>query len=128
MNENSTAPEKQKIEKSNQIVTYLKLLEEREIKEIVTKLGNNRLRNYDSMRTFIAQFFFDIDDTSPLKSLQKFLNGELPEYDVTLKQEATKRKCNESKGPSVKRAKISLEEIKENQEKLKEKRKLSLKL
>ena len=59
MNENSTAPEKQKIEKSNQIVTYLKLLEEREIKEIVTKLGNNRLRNYDSMRTFIAQFFFD---------------------------------------------------------------------
>ena len=52
MNENSTAPEKQKIEKSNQIVTYLKLLEEREIKEIVTKLGNNRPRNYDSIRTF----------------------------------------------------------------------------
>ena len=62
------------------------MMEEREIKEIVKRLGNNRLRNFESMRTFIAQFFFDIDSISPLKQLQKFLDGDLPEYDVTQKQ------------------------------------------
>ena len=68
----------------------MKLRENREIKETVKRLGQNRLRNHENMKSFIAQFFSDIDDSSPLRILQKFLNGELPEYDITLKQEATK--------------------------------------
>ena len=124
--ENFSVPKKMKIDKSNPVITYLKMMGEREIKEIVKKLGQNRLRNIESMRTFIAQFFFDIDNKSPLKVLQKFLDGELPELDCTLKKETTKRKSENGSGPHVKKAKIGVEEIKQNQEKLKEKRKSRL--
>ena len=119
-------PKKRKIDKSNPIIQYLKIMEENEIKEIARKLGNNRLRNHDRMRAWIAQFFFDIDQISPLKSLKKFLNGELPELDATQKKEPTKRKSEGGSGPSAKKAKLNLEEVKENQEKLKKIRKTCL--
>ena len=120
-------PKKRKVENSNPIVTYLRFMEDREIKEIVRKLGQNRLRNHNRIRSFIANYFFDIDNVLPLKVLQKFLDGELPELDVTLKKETTKRKSEGGSRPHANRAKTGLEEIRQNQEKLRDKRKSRLK-
>ena len=50
----------------------------------------------------------NLDQISPLKSLQKFLNGELPELDVSQKKEATKRKSEGGSGLTVKKSKTSL--------------------
>ena len=106
---------RRKIDKSDPIVTLLRIMKNFEIKDVVRKLGQNRLRNYESMRTFVAQYFYDIDQISPLKSLQKFLIWELPEHDVTQKQETTKRKHEGGSGSSAKKSKTSLEEISQNQ-------------
>jgi len=62
---------------------------------------------------------------SNLKVLQKFLDGELPELDVTLKKEINKRKSEGGSGLGAKRVKIGLEEIKKESRKIKRKKKKS---
>ena len=52
------------------------------------------MRNFNSMRKFLGEYFFNFDNTTPLESLQKFIKGELPELDVTFKKEPIKRKVN----------------------------------
>ena len=113
------------MDKSNPIFTYLETMTESEIKNVVKKLGFNRLRNLGSMISKIAEFFFNLDQNSPQKSLEKYLNGELPEHDMTLKA-TRKRKSESMSGPSIKKTKTGLEEVIKNQEQLKEKRKTRL--
>ena len=54
------------------------------------------------MRSFLASFFFDHDKEASLKCLKKFMKGELPDLDVTLKPEYNIRKIlNKSRLPFV---------------------------
>ena len=63
------------------------------------------MRNFDSMRTFLAKSFFKHDNNSPLDTLKKFIKGELPELDVTLKNDPKKRKSESRPGLNTKRPK-----------------------
>ena len=69
------------------------------------------------MKKFLAQYFFDIDKTSALDTLKKFINGDLPEHDVS-KKPSTKRKSDATSGPSEKRTKLEQGEVEKNQETL----------
>ena len=120
----------EKIDKNHPIFEFLKNVPDSNV-----RLGKKNLRNFNSMSLFLGNYFFNHDRNSPLQSLQKFMKGELPELDVTLKKEATKRKSESrpgiySKKPKSdlhsKKPKSDLDSVNENQENLKGKRKTFL--
>ena len=118
---NAPAPEinQAEIDKTHPIFEFLKSIPDDLIKEYTKKLGKNNLRNYESMRSWIAKHFFAYDNTTPLESLKKFIIGELPDLHVTSKKEPTKQKSESRSGLSTKKTKTDLTAITENQEKLK---------
>ena len=125
----------EKIDKNHHVFQFLKDVPDAKVKEYTNRLGKKNLRNFNSMRSFLGHYFFDHDKNKPLESLQKFMKGELPELDVTLKKEATKRKSESrpgiySKKPKSdlhsKKPKSDLDSVNENQENLKGKRKTFL--
>ena len=63
------------------IVLHLKEMADSDVEDLTRKLGNKKLRNHDSMRKFIAFFFVQYDQNSPLDSLIKFIAGDLPALD-----------------------------------------------
>ena len=79
----------EKISKNHPIFQFLKDVPDAEVKEHTNRLGKKNLRNFNSMRSFLGNYFFEHDKNTPLESLQKFMKGELPELDVTLKKEST---------------------------------------
>ena len=58
------------------------------------------------MRSFLASFFFDHDKEASLKCLKKFMKGELPDLDVTLKPEYNERKSESRAGLNNKKTYI----------------------
>ena len=116
---NSIDVDETTIDKKHPIFEFLKTISDDEIKMYTKKLGKNNLRNFNSMRSFIGDFFFEHDKKTPLESLKMFIKGELPELDVTLKKEPIKRKSESRSGLQTKKSKTDLEAINENQEKLK---------
>ena len=79
------------------------------------------------MRSWLGDFFFKYDKSMPLESLTKFMRGELPEIDVTLKKETSKRNIESKSGLQSKKNKTDKAVVAENHEKLKEKRQQFLK-
>ena len=71
---------KKEISKTNPIVSFLKEIPDTEVADWILKLGKKNLRNHDSMRKWIAQFFFEFNENSPLDSLIKFMSGDLPNF------------------------------------------------
>ena len=118
--------ESEQMKKDQSIFVFLKSIPDDRIKEYTKKLNKNNLRNFDSMRTFLANFFFDYDKHAPLESLQKFMKDELPELDLSLKKEPNKRKSESRAGQHSKKSKTDSAPVNENQEKLKDKRKALL--
>ena len=45
------------------------------LKENIKNLGKNNLRNFDSMRTFLAKYFFDYNRSSPLDSFKSYFSS-----------------------------------------------------
>ena len=80
----------------------MKNISDDQIKDCTKKLGKTNLRNYENMRSWLANYFFVYDKNDPLESLKKFITGELPELDVTLKKEQNKRKSESRSGLSAK--------------------------
>ena len=126
MNAPSVLKHQFRVDKNHPIFEFLKNVPDESIKELTKKLGKNNLRNFNSMRSFLSDYFFNYDKKTPLESLKKFMKGELPELDVTLKKEATKRKSESRPGINSKKPKSDLESVNENQERLKGKRKTFL--
>ena len=90
------------IGKDHPIFECLKNISDDQIKDCTKKLGKTNLRNYENMRSWLANYFFVYDKNDPLESLKKFITGELPELDVTLKKEQNKRKSESRSGLSAK--------------------------
>ena len=126
MNAPAVDNDQAEINKNHPIFEFLKSIPDDVVKEYTKKLGKNNLRNFNSMRSFLAKSFFDLDKNTPLESLKKFIRGELPELDVTLKVEPTKRKSESRSGLNTKKAKTDLATVNENQENLKNCRKMFL--
>ena len=76
---------KEQLNKNDPLVAYLNNLLHSEIDDLTKKLGNNRLKNTNNMRKWIAQVFSEFDPKCPLDSLMKFMSGNLPELDTNKK-------------------------------------------
>ena len=84
MNAPSVLKHQFRVDKNHPIFEFLKNVPDESIKELTKKLGKNNLRNFNSMRSFLSDYFFNYDKKTPLESLKKFMKGELPELNVTL--------------------------------------------
>ena len=107
------------IDKNHPISEFLKSGPDEIIKVNTKKLSKNKLRNLNTMRSWLAKYFFDYDQNAQLECLKKFMLGELPDLNVTSKSKPTKRKSESRSGLSTKKTKTDFTAITENQEKLK---------
>ena len=64
------------IDKNHPIFEFLKSVPDEIIKVNTKKLGKNNLRNFNTMRSWLAKYFFDYDQNAPLECLKKFMLGE----------------------------------------------------
>ena len=78
------------------------------------------------MRSFLVDYFFKYEKSTPLESFKKFTKGKITDLEVTLKKQPSKRKSESAPGIGTKKSKIDLDTINENQEKLKTSKKAFL--
>ena len=119
MNAPNVEGNKAEINKNHPIFEFLQNVPDDEVRNYTKKLGKNNLRNFNSMRSYLCDYFFNHDKDAPLESFQKIIKGELPELDVTLKKDSNKRKSELRPGLKTKKSKTDSKVIDENQEKLK---------